>query len=80
LHEFYANATYKIHGPPAIARATVERFQVWALEPPTQAVVRRAWHRCDAAQINFGDPLIVAASAMCWSSNPFERGLEEEFA
>ena len=60
--EFYANAVYKIHVPMPTARATTNRLLEWHPQAPTHASLLRAWHWCDAAQINFWDALIVAAA------------------
>jgi predicted nucleic acid-binding protein len=62
LNEFYANATGKTGAPPAVARAMVEAYAQWPVSPFSLALLRRAWHWTDDAQINYWDALILTAA------------------
>lgn len=62
VYEFYSNAVRKLGIPAATARRAVEQWTEWNPQQPTLTLIRRAWHWCDAAQINFWDALIVAAA------------------
>ena len=62
VHEFYSNAVGKLGVPRALARMAVEQFVELSPHQPGLATIQRAWHWCDAAQINFWDALIVAAA------------------
>jgi predicted nucleic acid-binding protein len=62
INEFYANAVRKMGMPIPEARAAVEDFTVWRLEPWSTELLRRAWRYCDTAQVNFWDAMIVAAA------------------
>ncbi len=62
VFEFYSNAVRKFGVPPATARATVEELVRWNPEAPGRPTMKRAWHWCDSANINFWDALIVAAA------------------
>ena len=62
IHEFYSRAVRKLGVTPPVARSVVNRLLAWSPEPTTQATVIRAWHWCDAAQVNYWDALILAAA------------------
>ena len=62
INEFYANAVRKMGMPIAEARAAVEDFSVWRLEPWSMELLRRAWRYCDTAEVNFWDAMIIAAA------------------
>ena len=62
LHEFYAKAVQKLGVPTAVARSTANRYVLWSPVAPSESLLQRAWHWCDAAQINFWDALILAAA------------------
>ena len=62
LNEFYANAVRKMKMPAADARAAVEDFTVWPLEPWSLELQRRAWRWSDTAQLNFWDAMILGAA------------------
>jgi predicted nucleic acid-binding protein len=62
MHEFYAKATQKLGVSSSVARTSVRQFLEWDPVPPSQALIERAWHWCDKAQINFWDAMIVAAA------------------
>src|SRR5258708_4657220 len=52
VFEFYANATRKSKLAPDIAQAAVNRLLEWEPELPSRSALARAWHWCEAAQIN----------------------------
>ena len=62
IHEFYVNAVQKLHIPLDTARTYVTHLTEWSPVLPSHAIIQRAWHWCDAAQINFWDAMIVAAA------------------
>jgi predicted nucleic acid-binding protein len=62
VHESYSKAVQKLGVPRAVARSAVEQVLEWNPELPGPATLRRAWHWCDEAQINFWDAMIVAAA------------------
>lgn len=62
IHEFYSNAVQKLGVPKPLARSAVVQLVEWSPHEPGLATIQRAWHWCDAAQINFWDALIVAAA------------------
>jgi predicted nucleic acid-binding protein len=62
LVEFYAAATRKSYLKPSTARAAVTDLLQWNVESPDQSTLERAWHWCDAAQLNFWDALILASA------------------
>jgi predicted nucleic acid-binding protein len=62
LNEFYTNATGKIGTPPSVARTIVESYSQWPVSPFSLALLRRAWHWTDHAQINYWDALILASA------------------
>jgi predicted nucleic acid-binding protein len=68
LHEFYANAIRKVGVPKTKARATVEAFSLWHREEPGLALIGRAWHWMDEAQLTYWDGLIVAAAEQTGSA------------
>lgn len=65
LHEFYWNATGKMHVPPVQARKLVDSYLDWDPVDSSAGLVRRAWEWCDAAQLAYWDALIVAAAEVC---------------
>ncbi len=62
IFEFYAHATRKAAAGTQLAREAVNELTQWNPVVPNSSLVQRAWHWCDAAQINFWDALIVAAA------------------
>jgi predicted nucleic acid-binding protein len=62
LHEFYANAARKIGLPVAQARQVVMIFTRWQPTCVNSAVVERAWHWMDRAQLSYWDALILASA------------------
>ncbi len=62
LNEFYANAVRRMRVPPAEARAAVEDFSVWPMEPWSMELLRRAWRWTDTAQVSFWDSMILGAA------------------
>ena len=64
LHEFYANAVRKLAVPPAEARFLVDSFLTWAPSDTTPALIHRAWHWIDIAQLPYWDALILAAAEL----------------
>jgi predicted nucleic acid-binding protein len=62
LHEFYVNAVKKLRVPELAARTYATRLTEWNPTLPGLIGIQRAWHWCDAAQINFWDALILAAA------------------
>ena len=78
IQEFYSNATGKLRVPPALARYSAEQLMAWDPEAPSLAMLRRAWHWCDKAQINYWDAMIVAAAEQSGSrwllSEDFQTG------
>ena len=62
MQEFYANAVGKLKAPSRRARREVEDLAEWRPLGPNLFVLRRAWHWCDEARINFWDAMIVAAA------------------
>lgn len=61
LNELYANATRKLAVPANIARALVRSYAQWPVIEFGLALVERAWHWTDRADINYWDALILAA-------------------
>lgn len=78
LHEFYVNATRKLAVPPAEARFLVDSFLAWAPIDSTPALIHRAWHWIDIAQLPYWDALILAAAELSGSavllSEDFQTG------
>ena len=62
IFEFYSNAIRKSKLSSVVSRHIAEELVLWGPETPTQAILERAWHWCDHAQINFWDALILAAA------------------
>jgi predicted nucleic acid-binding protein len=62
LQEFYCNALRKFSVPTDTARNLVKVMAQWNPPDVTIALVERAWHWTDEAQITFWDALIVAAA------------------
>lgn len=62
LHEFYHNAIRKLELPPELARRIVLHYQRLDPVDSTAAIVARAWHWQDEAQLNYWDALILAAA------------------
>jgi predicted nucleic acid-binding protein len=62
IFEFYSNAVRKARIPLKDARESTEELIQWQPEPPGHAMIDRAWHWCDRAQVNFWDALILAAA------------------
>ena len=62
IFEFYANATRNAAAGTQLAREAVNQLTRWNPVVPASSLIQRAWHWCDAAQINFWDALIVAAA------------------
>lgn len=60
IHEYNANAPRKAGRTQA--REFAEDLLQWHPLPPSAAVLRRAWHWCDTAQLNFWDAMILAAA------------------
>lgn len=65
LHEFYFNATRKLGHPPAAMRQQVVRFASWKPGDVSLALLQRAWHWMDRANLAYWDALIVAAAEDC---------------
>ena len=64
LHEFYVNAIRKLAVPPTEARFLVDTFLAWQPMDSSSALVHRAWHWIDAAQLSYWDALILAAAEL----------------
>jgi len=62
LHEFYVNATRKLHSSASQARAVVEVFTQWRPVDTTYALIQRGWYWMDSAQLSYWDALIAAAA------------------
>jgi predicted nucleic acid-binding protein len=62
LHEFYVNTVCKAGATRPGARALVESFTLWRPIDTNLALVERAWHWTDKAQLSYWDALIVAAA------------------
>lgn len=62
LNEFYTNVTRKSGASVATARALVEHYAQWTVSSFNVALLRRAWHWTDHAQIDYWDALILAAA------------------
>lgn len=62
LNEFYANATRKLHVPPAIARTLVESYAHWPVSGFTLSLLQQAWQWVDRGGISYWDALIVASA------------------
>jgi predicted nucleic acid-binding protein len=62
IQEFYWNALRKYRATPQKARSFVKLMHQWNPPDVTIALVERAWHWTDEAQITFWDALIVAAA------------------
>jgi predicted nucleic acid-binding protein len=80
IHEFYANAVKKLRMPALTARLVVEQLMEWEPDEPDIEMIRRAWHWCDSAQLNYWDALIVSAAEQSGSqwllSEDFQNGRE----
>lgn len=64
LHEFYVNATRKLKVPPKEARFLVDTFVEWRPIDSSAALIHRAWHWADVAQLAYWDALILAAAEL----------------
>jgi predicted nucleic acid-binding protein len=62
LQEFYSNAVRKFDVPADTARDLVKFMAEWNPPDVTIALIERAWHWTDQAQVSFWDGLIVAAA------------------
>lgn len=62
VHEFYVNAIRKLAVPPAEARFLVDAFLAWRPVDTSPALIHRAWHWADTAQVSYWDSLILAAA------------------
>lgn len=62
LNEFYGNAVRKLRTPAPEAREIVAVFSNWQPVETSLGLLERAWHWMDAAQLSYGDSLIVAAA------------------
>ncbi len=62
LHEFYTNAVRKLALPPVKARFVVDTFMAWGPIDSSPALIHRAWHWADTAQVSYWDSLILAAA------------------
>ena len=62
LNELYVNATRKLGVPANIARTLVRSYAQWPATELGFALVERAWHWTDRADINYWDALILAAA------------------
>ncbi|MGH9416324.1 MAG: PIN domain-containing protein [Terriglobales bacterium] len=65
LHEYYWNGTRKLKIDPMIVRADVHDLAQFNPVQASLALVQRAWHWCDQAQLAYWDALIVAAAEHC---------------
>lgn len=64
LHEFYVNAVRKLAVPPAEARFLVDSLLAWSPVDTSPALIHRAWHWADTAQVSYWDSLILAAAEL----------------
>jgi predicted nucleic acid-binding protein len=62
LQEFYWNALRKFRVPPEVARHRVQLMFEWKPPDVTIALIERAWHWTDQAQVTFWDVGSVAAA------------------
>lgn len=62
LHEFYVNAVRKFAVPPIQVRFLVDSLLTWTPIDTTPALIHRAWHWADTAQVPYWDALILAAA------------------
>ena len=62
LHEFYVNAIKKLGLPPVFARRLVLHYQRLGPVDTDPALVARAWHWQDQAQLSYWDALVLAAA------------------
>ena len=62
IMEFYANAVRKSGVPTQTARAAVNDLLLWNPWQPSPAILHRAWHWVDAAQLSFWDGTILATA------------------
>jgi predicted nucleic acid-binding protein len=62
LHEFYWNATKKMHLKPADARGIVADLSLWRPVDTALGLIQQAWQWTDVAQLAYWDALIVAAA------------------
>lgn len=62
LHEFYVNAQRKLGLPSSYARRLVLHYQKLGPVDTDPALVVRAWHWQDEAQLSYWDALILAAA------------------
>ncbi len=62
IQEFYWNALRKYRARPQQARDYVKLMSQWGPPAVTIALIERAWHWSDQAQLTFWDGLIVAAA------------------
>lgn len=65
LHEYYANATRKLHVSTRLARALVREFTLWQPVEASLGLVNDAWGWCDHAEVSYWDGLILAAAGRC---------------
>lgn len=68
LNEFYVNAVRHLAGPPAEARFLVVAFLAGSPADRSPALIRRAWHWEDTAQVEDRDSLIAAAAELAGCS------------
>jgi predicted nucleic acid-binding protein len=62
LHEFYVNAVRKSKTATPGARSLVQTFTFWRPVDTNLALIERAWHWTDKAQLSYWDALVVAAA------------------
>jgi predicted nucleic acid-binding protein len=67
LNEFYAVATRKIGTTPQEARTSVLSLTAWQPVDTSVALLKRAWHWTDTAQISWWDALIVSGAEVAGS-------------
>jgi len=77
LQEFYVNVTRKLATPLArsTAREVLESYGAWVHEPTTPAMVARAAHLAEMAQLSFWDALIVAAAEQAGATQIYSEDL-----
>lgn len=62
LREFHVNAVRKLGVPPVEARFLVDSLIEWRPVDSSAALLHRAWHWADAAQVSYWESLILAAA------------------
>ena len=77
LHEFYQNATRKMSLPPEAARFLVDTLIEWRPVDSSAALVHRAWHWVDTAQVPYWDSLILAAAELAGASVLLSEDFQE---